>query len=105
MDNGVNKNNDTGCVVAAVILAAIILAILGFMDSFAGPSYKGIKGVLSGDWNHAKCILKPCDEDGHCPVWADKYGKCYMLDSLGAEVLKDFQSSGVSKANFEILLK
>lgn len=95
------KNEDSGCTAVLVVLALVLAGIVAALDSFAGPSYKGVRGVLSGDIHHAACILKMCDEEGRCPVWADKYGKCYMLTEKGKKVLKRFQKDSVSKEGFE----
>jgi hypothetical protein len=91
---------DDGCAAVMVVLLIAFVGILAALESFAGPSYKGVRGVLSGDIHHAACLLKMCDEEGRCPVWADKYGKCYMLDREAEKFLKKNQKA-LNKEVFE----
>lgn len=94
------EKDETGCIVA--ILAVILLLGAWYvMGAFAGSGHaEGIRGTLSADWHHAKCLVKFCDEDGRCPVWSSKFSKCYMLDKHAREFLKEYEKE-TSKETFE----
>lgn len=87
------------------IFVPMAIAAVFLMNRFAGPAYSGVRGVLSGDIHHAACLLKMCDEDGRCPVWADKYGKCYMLGKYAREFLKEYEKETSKEAFEEVFVK
>lgn len=94
------EKDKTGYIVA-IIAGTVILAALYVMGVFAGSGHaEGIRGTLSADWHHAKCLVKFCDEDGLCPVWSSKYSKCYMLDKEAEKFLKNNQKA-LKKEVFE----
>ena len=84
--------------IALLVLAAVDRAV----GAFAGNgAVNGPRGILSACWHHAKCSVKFCDEDGRCPVWSDKYSKCYMLDSDGVNVLDMYVKFGCTRKEYE----
>jgi hypothetical protein len=87
------------------IFVIMAIAAVFLMNRFAGPAYSGVRGVLSGDIHHAACLLKMCDEEGRCPVWADKYGKCYMLDKEAEKFLKKNQKALDKEVFEEVFVK
>lgn len=98
------EKDKTGYIVA-IIAGIVLLAALYVMGAFAGSGHaEGIRGTLSADWHHAKCLVKFCDEDGRCPVWSSKYSKCYMLDEKEGEDLKEFEGSKAKKGMFELYM-
>ena len=60
-----------------------------------------IRQDVSNIWNHAKCAVKFCDEDGRCPVWSSKYSKCYMLDSDGVNELDMYVKFGCTRKEYD----
>lgn len=99
------EKDETGCIVA--ILAGIFLLAAWYaMGAFAGSGHaEGIRGTISADWHHAKCLVKFCDEDGRCPVWSSKYSKCYMLDKEAEKFLKKNQKSLDKEVFEEVFVK
>lgn len=96
---------ETGYIVA-IIAGTVILAALYVMGAFAGSGHaEGIRGTLSADWHHAKCLVKFCDEDGRCPVWSSKYSKCYMLDKEAEKFLKKNQKALDKEVFEEVFVK
>lgn len=99
------EKDETGYIVA-IIAGIVLLAALYVMGAFAGSGHaEGIRGTLSADWHHAKCLVKFCDEDGRCPVWSSKYSKCYMLDKEAEKFLKKNQKALDKEVFEEVFVK
>ena len=99
------KKKDYAGAAACALFFVFVLAFIGLLENCAGEGHPGgVRGTLSADWHHAKCTLKPCDEDGRCPVWSHTYSKCYMLDDKEGEDLKEFEGSKAKKGMFELYM-
>ena len=99
------EKDKTGYIVA-IVAGIVLLAALYVMGAFAGSGHaEGIRGTLSADWHHAKCLVKFCDEDGRCPVWSSKYSKCYMLDKEAEKFLKKNQKALDKEVFEEVFVK
>lgn len=99
------EKDKTGYIVA-IIAGIVLLAALYVMGAFAGSGHaEGIRGTLSADWHHAKCLVKFCDEDWRCPVWSSKYSKCYMLDKHAREFLKRNEKKTSKEVFEEVFVK
>ena len=104
-----SKNHEEisdGCMGAIVVSIFVIAGIMVFADVFAGKGHQdGIRGTLSADWHHAKCLVKLCDDDGRCPVWSSEYSKCYMLYNGAKEFLLEFQKETKKETFEEVFVK
>lgn len=93
-----------GLFAIALILALLIPCLAVYFLSGSG-SPPGIRGTVSGAWHHTKCLVRFCDEDGRCPVWIEKFSKCYMLDSEDRKKFKDGVGFEWEKRTFEIYIR
>ena len=100
------KREEGDMAVGLVLGAVIVAAGVGFgVSSCSGPAYSGVRGNVSGALHHAKCMVRMCDEDGRCPVWAHEYGKCYMLDKHAREFLKRNEKETSKEVFEEVFVK
>ena len=99
------KEDNMGCE-WAVLIGGLLLALCFLLNTCAGDGRpEGLRGTLSADWHHAKCLVKFCDEDGRCPVWSSKYSKCYMLDKHAREFLKRNEKETSKEVFEEVFVK
>lgn len=103
--NDVDENGELQGLGAFLGVAALIVAgalVAAGLDRCAGEgSPEGVRGTLSGVWHRSACAVALCDEEGRCPVWSGKYGKCYMLDSAGRMRLESYEKGGYGRREFE----
>lgn len=105
--NFLEKVKNVTTATAATIVAVFMLCGFIYGCLYAGFRvirwYNGleIRKGASETMYHGKCLLKPCDEDGRCPVWSPKYSKCYMLDKEGERVLRYYEREGARKEQIE----
>ena len=94
-----------GFFISLFTIAAIVAVIFGCVrlsGMYAGSgSPPGIRGTISGAWHHTKCLVRICDDEGRCPAWSGIYGKCYMLDGEGAEILRKAEKDSCSREAYE----
>ena len=87
------------------VLMALLLMLGSLLYACDAVRRADFRRSASTLYHHGKCVLKPCDEDGRCPVWIEKFSKCYMLDSEDSKKFKDGVGFEWKKSTFEIYIR
>ena len=102
------KIDDKKALIGSVALLALYAAVAvtcSILPDSEGAKKEEERTTVRQDasamWHRAKCAVRFCDEDGHCPVWSTKYSKCYMLDKEGERILRYYEREGARKEQIE----